>query len=553
MSNKISFRKLGNSQLIGESAFKLGGPFTDVNHLFNLYGEDPYTTHLGVINLWNQMKWVNTPLLSQTELQKNVMFVNGMDARVTFVVPYDLEGIRVLYDPNDPTIAKLGIDGQTFRVVFSEDTFQPNDVVTYDLRNGDRLFIVSYIGQTGEGHEYEVVLGALPEEAKYKYFDRSFLKPGTPYIKSDERVGEFDQEGSSFDARTAVMKFEHRFASHRLVTHEITTYADMLDVPENPNNNLSFRTSVKNHLDPSKNNFITAFGLLDKDTGKMTPGTFKYITMVEAMILSELMKLEENALMWGTPMTVTGARNKTKALGGGLYHQMKQGYRRKITKYTKAVLVDLINYLFANRPDIKIEDRHIKIDCGQAAYRELLQILKEELRAMPVVVDNSSVGFVKKMGDNNNLVQKVSVGYQVQAAFLTGFGTVELNHNPALDSYINRSMNEPMIGQYPKFSYTAMIMDVTDSKYTNAVDFGKNVEFAEGANKNANIFLMKPKGMSAPLFSIVPGRGSKYGMYGGGNRSVVPSLNPTTQISIENASQIFLADPTRSVLIEYEG
>lgn len=546
---KISFRKLGNSQLIGESAFKLGGAFTDVNHLFNLYGEDAYTTHLGVINLWNQMKWVNTPLLSQTELQKNVMFVNGMDSRVTFVVPYDLEGIRVIEDPNDSTIQKLGIDGQTFLVSFSEDTFQPNDIVTYDLRNGDRLFIRNYVTQVGEGHLYEVELLALPEEKKYKYMSRQFLKPGTPYLKSDARIGEFDQEGSSFDARTAVMKFEHRFASHRMVQHEITTYAEMLDTPKA---GLTFNASVKNHLDPKKDNFIAAFGMLNKDTGKMEPGSFKYATMVEAMILAELMKLEENALMWGTPGSVVGSRNKTKAVGGGLYHQMKQGYRRKITKYTKAVLVELINYLFANRPDIKIEDRYIKIDCGQAAYRDLLVILKDELRAMPVVLDNSSVNFVRKMGDSNNMVQKVSLGYQVQACFLTGFGTVELNHNPALDSYINRSMNEPMIGQYPKFSYTAMIMDVTDTMSTNAVDLGKNVEFAEGANKNANIFLMKPKGMSAPQITVVPGRGSKYGMYSNGGRNFAATMAPSTTIAIENASQIFLADPTRSALIEYD-
>lgn len=546
---KISFRKLGNSQLIGESAFKLGGAFTDVNHLFNLYGEDAYTTHLGVINLWNQMKWVNTPLLSQTELQKNVMYVNGMDSRVTFVVPYDLEGIRVIEDPNDITIGKLGIDGQPFYVVFSEDTFQPNDIVTYDLRNGERLFIRQYMNQVGEGHMYEVQLLSIPEEAKYKYFSRQFLKPGTQYLKADERVGEFDEEGSSFDARTAVMKFEHRFASHRLVTHEITTYAEMLDVPKA---GLDFKTSVKNHLDPKKSNFITAFGMLNKDTGKMEPGSFKYATMVEAMILSELMKLEENSLMWGTPGTIVGSRNKTKAVGGGLYHQMKQGYRRKITKYTKAVLVELINYLFANRPDIKIEDRYIKIDCGQAAYRDLLVILKDELRAMPVVLDNSSVGIVRKMGESNNLVQKLSLGYQVQACFLTGFGTVELNHNPALDSYINRSMNEPMIGQYPKFSYTAMIMDVTDTMSTNAVDFGKNVEFADGANKNANIFLMKPKGMPAPQINVVPGRGTKMGMFGGGSKQIVATLRPSTSISIENASQIFLADPTRSAMIEFD-
>lgn len=548
MANTISFRKLGNSQLIGESAFKLGGAFTDVNHLFNLYGEDPYTTHLGVVNLWNQMKWVNTPLLSQTELNKNVMFVNGMDARITFTVPYDLEGIRVIEDPNDPTIAKLGIDGQTFQVVFSEDTFQKNDIVTYDLRDGQRLFIRDYLGQVNEGHLYEVELGSLPEEKKYKYFDRSFLRPGVQFLKVDERVGEFDEEGSSFDARTGVMKFEHRFASHRLVTHEITTYADMLEVAKG---GLEFNTKVKNHLDPKKSNFITAFGLLDKDTGKMQPGTFRYLTMVEAMIMAELLKIEENSLMWGSPMVVTGTRNKQKAVAGGLYHQMKQGYRRKITKYTKAVLVDLINYLFANRPDIKIEDRRIKIDCGQAAYRDLLHLLQDELRALPVVLDNSSVGVVRKIGDANNLVQKLSVGYQVQSAFLTGFGTIELNHNPALDSYVNRAMNEPMIGQYPKFSYTAMIMDVTDGASTNAVDFGKNVEFAEGANKNANIFLMKPKGMTAPQLTVVPGRGSRFGLYSGG-MNVATSLRPTTQVAIENASQIFLADTTRSAMVEFD-
>ena len=68
MSTIGTFNAFGNNLVIGKSQFKTGGKFTDQNHLFALYDEAPFTTHLGLITAFNQMKLVSTPLINQTEL-----------------------------------------------------------------------------------------------------------------------------------------------------------------------------------------------------------------------------------------------------------------------------------------------------------------------------------------------------------------------------------------------------------------------------------------------------------------------------------------------------
>ena len=274
-----TFNSFGNSLKIGSSAFKTGGKFTDQNHIFNLYDQAPFTTHLGLITAFNQMKLVPTPLLNQTELRKNVILVNGVRGRFTFSMPFELQGIRVIEDPNDTTISRLGIDNQPFRVVFSEDVFAINDIVTYDFRDGKQIYIKSYVGQVGQGHEYEVVL--VTQNPKEDYFSRADIQPGVEYFKIGNILNEFDQEGSSVITQTGELMFEQVLSGHRMIEHKITAYADMLEIPTAIG---KFNDMVRNYLNPKSEQFIATFGAY-KD-GLPVKGSGKFATMVELLIMA---------------------------------------------------------------------------------------------------------------------------------------------------------------------------------------------------------------------------------------------------------------------------
>ena len=120
MAQYPTFSAFGNNLVVKKSAFKTSGIFSDANHLFNIWGEDISRTYLGVIDVWNQMCLVSTPLIKMTELQKNVIYVNGDDGEFTFSMPYKLEGVRVMEDITDVTNLTPGIDGQTFDVFLGD-------------------------------------------------------------------------------------------------------------------------------------------------------------------------------------------------------------------------------------------------------------------------------------------------------------------------------------------------------------------------------------------------------------------------------------------------
>ena len=284
MSTRGTFNSFGNNLVIGKSQYKTGGKFTDQNHLFALYDEAPFTTHLGLITAFNQMKLVSTPLINQTELKKNIILVNGMQGRFTFTMPFELQGVRVIEDINDATVAKLGIDGQPFEVLFSEDIFATNDIVTYDFRDGKQMYIKKYVGQAGEGHIYEAQL--VTQDPKNDYFPKDALQPGVEYFKVGNILNEFDQEGSSVLAQTGELKFENRLSGHRMVEHKITAYADRLEIPTATG---AFSESLRNFLNPNNKDFISTFGAY-KD-GKPIPGTGSYATMAELLIMAELRRM----------------------------------------------------------------------------------------------------------------------------------------------------------------------------------------------------------------------------------------------------------------------
>ena len=547
MSTTGTFNSFGNNLVIGKSAYKTGGKFTDQNHLFALYDEAPFTTHLGLITAFNQMKLVSTPLINQTELKKNVILVNGMQGRFTFTMPFELQGVRVIEDINDSTIAKLGIDGQPFEVLLSEDIFATNDIIAYDYRDGKQLYIRKYVGQAGEGHIYEVQL--VSQDPKNDYFPKDALQPGVEYFKVGNILNEFDQEGSSVLAQTGELKFENRLSGHRMVEHKITAYADRLEIPTATG---AFNENLRNFLNPNNKDFISTFGAY-KD-GKPVPGTGSYATMAELLIMAELRRMEEKQLMWGKAGTVVGSRNQSKTIKNGLYEQLKLGNRYKIQRYNKGILEQAFIGLFANRPDIKIEERYVKIQACAGAYYEILKIFNDEMKAIPLVMQAYDLNVVRKESFANG-VQNLSTGYQVVKVFIPGIGTIEVEHNPAFDVNTSRKADEPLIGQFPRWSYTSAILDVTDKGATNATARTAGVEFMEGANQSANIFMVKPKQMQKDVISIIPGRSMGLGLFGSssvGGKILAATKEPAATITIENSSEIWVKDPTRTILIELD-
>ena len=546
MSQYPTFSAFGNNLVVKKSAFKTTGIFSDANHLFNIWGEDISRTYLGVIDVWNQMQLVSTPLIKMTELQKNVIYVNGDNGEFTFSMPYKLEGVRVMEDITPSTLLTPGIDGQTFQVLLgdgsNEPTFQIGDTITYDYRDGQNLYIRSVGDQLGEGFIYTVELVAV--DKKNTWFDKYYLAPGTQYFKVSNRLNEFSTDFSGIVEESGMMKLLHKLGSWRGVEYTITGSASRLKLPKN----IDLEKKYNSYMSPKSEEFALVFG---KDNGKggIEKGTLTWASMVEIMLAKEYLRMEENELMWAQPGQVQGARGVTMFINGGLYDQMKKGNRYRIPRYSREVIMNAFGSLFYSRPDIEPKDRFFKVQGGRGAVNEYTRIFAEELQRTAtqfgLMLDNKSLGIVS--GDRMNL----SVGFQATKMFLPGTGWIEIEYNPAFDAQTSRKADEPLIGAYGRYSYTSAIFDVTNGESTNAAEPSSSVEFMEGANRSANVFMVRNSGMPATKFTIINGRTSPYGLYSG-KYTVASSREDGFTMIAEGQSSIWLKDPTRSVLVELE-
>jgi hypothetical protein len=548
-----TFQNFGNNLVVKKADYRFQGIFTDANYLLNLFGDDIRSTHMGVLSAWNQWSLISTPLLSMTELQKNTIYTNGDDGELTFNMPYQLEGPTVKEDLTSD-IPYPGRDGQEFEILIGdgglEPCFQAGTRITADFRDGQNLYIVSVGSGLGQGFKYRV---KLVTNDKAEWFNKKYLNPGTQYFRISGTAGEFTEDFAGIDNSFGMMKLKHQLGGRRGVEYSITGNAQRLKLQFKGSNAEKFDwVNSQSFMSPNDPSFYMVIG---EGNGKMgtdgmqgiKPGTETWLTYADAMIMKQLMLDEERDLMWARGGVIQGARNKSQVIGEGLYNQMKKGNWVKLPRYSREGLMNTFGQVFRNRPDIPDYKRKFKLQGGRGAVMELQRIFNEEMNRTAnqagAVMDAQRLGIIS--GDPMSL----KVGYRLGEVYIPGMGWLTIEHNPAFDSQFSRTEDEPFIGGFPKHSYTSAIFDVTDSNYTNAAEVTSQVEWAKGVDTGANIYLVRNAAMPGTKVTYIAGRTSPYAPSAGRGNVASTRFDGSTTI-MENQSNIFLKDPTRSILLE---
>lgn len=528
----MASKSFNNSLVVSQSEFKQG-KYTALNSIYEWYKRDSFTNYKGMLALWNQRRLVNTPLLKMTELQNNVVYVNGPDGKFSYSVPYEMS-LPVIVENLASGITFPGIDGQKFKIKLNDDCFTNTDRITYDYRDGIELFITEdEIYEDNGGYVYTVQVVSF--DRKSAYFPPDKLAPGTQFMKVSNTNGEFSTQKSSITNRFGSMLLENQLGGHRSVYHWITAYADMLEVVDP-----SFKNVSNMYGDPGNKNYSMVMYNLDKN-GQPKQGSMKWMPMVEAMMWAEMKKMEELDLMWAKGGIIEGSGRTPMRVGMGLYEQMRNGYRTQYTTLSKAMLDGIFGQLFYNS-GIPIENRRVKVQCGTAAMIEVQKLIENEFGKTPFLVNASDVGLLQ--GDRMNL----GFGYRFTSMQFPTAGMVEFELNPAFDATFNRA-SDALIGEYPIHSHTLAIMDVTDGNETNAaMQMEGNFKLEEGANSGSNIMLVKPKGMDSIVW------GYEYGTHApswmSGAPIVASSQRDGYAIWMKGMSSIWLKDASRTVLLE---
>lgn len=532
MAAPQSLTTFNNSLVVQQSEFKTS-KYTDMNTIYQWYKKDTFTNYKGMLALWNQRRLVNTPLLNMTELQSNVVYVNGAEGKFSYSVPYEI-GLPVSMENLIPDVMTPGIDGQKFKIKLSEDCFTNTDRITYDYRDGVELYITEdRIYEDNGGYVYTVQV--VSYDRKNSYFPPDYLKPGTPFMKISNSNGEYDTQKSSIFTRFGSFKLENQIASGRGVYHWITAYADMLEVADP---SMKWISNVYGDLNNSKSTMVM-YNLDEK--GQPVKGSLKWMYMVEAMLWAEMKKMEETDLMWSKGGMVEGSGRTPVRVGMGLYEQMRNGTRVKYTNLTKALLDGVFGQLFYGS-NIPVERRRTKVQCGTGALIEISKLCENEFAKTPFMVNAKDIGLIT--GSRMNL----GFGYRFTSMEFPTAGLVEFVHNPAFDNQYNRTA-DGLIGEYPIHSYTMAIFDITDERESNAASkMDTQFKYEDGFNTGANVCLVKPQGMDGIVWGYQLGTHAPKGMTSG--PIYATSQRDGYAIWMKSISSIWLKDASRSVLLE---
>lgn len=532
-----TFTSFNNNVIVRQTEFR-PGKMTDANSIYNLFNRDRFSVYKGMISAWNQAKLISTPLYNMTELQNNVIYVNGAEGEFEFTMPYVLDFPRVLEDVTDAMDLKPGLGGNPFELKLNIDVYKGGDILTYDHRNGVQLVVTETpVKRDGDGWILEVKVVAT--DVKNAYFPKSKLLAGTQYMKVGHTTGgEFGKQFSTIQDDTGMIAMRHRIGAERGVSHTLTSYANMLELPTGASDGLQ-KAFAK--FDLMGKQAVETFGISTQD-GQLVANSGMWAPTVLSLILQELAKIEETQLMWGNGGFIQGAGDKIVMVSPGFYNQLKKGNYYRISKYTRAIIESILGNLYSHT-QIPPTERRTKIKCGLGALNELYKIFAKELSDIPFLTRTADIGAIT--GDAMNL----AVGYRVVSFLFPTAGWVTLEWEPAFDAWTTRAADAPMIGAYPVHSYTAAILDVTDQNYTNATKKSDKIAYATGSNTGANVFMVKPQARKTTTWGFINGtehfKGEEF-MHG----MISSSLDPQFTIWAKNQSSIWLKDPTRTVLIE---
>ena len=520
------------------------GKFTDTNHLYNLLGQNAFIDHLGLVTPFNQYGLVNTPILDFLNMKKATLYLDNIEGKFRFSQPYK-RGLPYIVDTfYTNTITKPGRDGSRFIIKLSE-AYTNGDVITTDLRNAPSLVVTEeevVYEQDGWLHTVEIA----SQNRKHTFYSKKWLKPGSQYAKIDHAIDEYSTQGTSISSqRLGWLELEANLGSgEKKVEHWITLHGAVLAMAADD----KLKSRIGNY-DLNKMDAVLNFYNRNR-RGQVVPGSLGWLPTIDGMVISELFNMQEMGFMWNKGGEVNVSGRKKVKLGLGLYEQLRSGNR---IPYTRGKLnLDLIDSAVANLyrgTGIPVEKRETTLDVGSGFLNEIAKLLELKIIAKtPGIINADQLGMISGKDPMN-----LTGGYRFTSWRFPNAGMVKFRLNPALDNEYGLRNTDGLYGEFPDHSFSAMILDVTDSRSTNSAQKFKeaDVRNATDLNKDSNVYLVKPRAAADDYWGYIAGSVSPFGLTKS-KGFLSSSSRPGYGMFAYNFGNVWVKDPSRTLLIEIE-
>jgi hypothetical protein len=497
---RVNGRVIANAHMTSSFYSKNGlGKLTDKNFVETMLRTKPDQYDKMMIRLFTDTKLYSNDLIDLVMKSGKPFMVNDPNGVFTYKIKKRAELPKVIVNLAS-SIAKPGIDGQEFEIVFDKNVFVVNDIITaHRYEQETQVQIVSEGEKYQNGFKFRArAIGASGSD----FVNQRFLQVGTEYFKIGNILGEYTTSFSSlgmFDGNLEVMA---DVLQQYGVEHTITDWADATK--------LGMQTDASgNPLD------ITYYSVTDPMAMGEKTKIVGWEPTVSRLLRMEMMRMKANTLMWGRQGNAKDEKGRPTRAKQGLWQQLHLGnviyYDRG--QFSLNLIRAAVGDLFYNR--VLIKDRNVKIYTNRSGMELAATAIRKDFNGQNFMVDAG-----KFMDGKDRLKQ--GYAFQFDHFMTTETGPVEFVELEQLNEHATFLELGPNKKTPPIF----IILDISGQD-----DAGiREVKLATRPNM---------------YYQYIPG---SVGF--GSQQTVVASKDPYSTYMMKDFAGIFLEDPTKTVIIK---
>lgn len=497
---RVNGRVLANAHSTSSYYAKNGlNKFTDKNFVETMLRTKPEQYDKLMIRLFTDTKLYSNDLLDTVMKSEKPFMVNDPNGVFTYKIKKRAELPKVVVNLAS-AIAKPGIDGQEFEIVFDKQAFAINDIITaHRYEQETQIQIVS------EGERYQNAFKYRARAANANatdYVNQRFLAIGVEYFKIGNVLGEYTTSLSGlglFDGNLEVMA---DVLNQYGVEHTITDWADATK--------LGMQTDASgNPLD------ISYYSVTDSMAEGEKTKIVGWEPTVSRLLRMEMLRMKANTLMWGRQGNTKDEKGRPTRLKAGLWQQLHLG---NVIYYDKGqfslnLIRSAVGDLFYNR--VKIEDRKVKIYTNRAGMELASTAIRKDFNGQ-----NFMVGADKFMDGKDRLKQ----GYALQ-----------------FDHFMTVETGEVQFIELEQLNMHATFLELGPNKKTPPIYIILDLSGSEGSGIREVKLSTRPN----MYYQYIPG---SVGF--GSQQTVIANKDPYSTYMMKDFAGIFLEDPTKSVIIK---
>ena len=445
----------------------------DSYHLTQMLGSSE-PMDMGPIDIWAMAQKVEMPLYQLASFGgKNTIMVDNARGEYKWQTAVNQDLPYIMVDHNGATA--VGLDGQTFGLLFNKREFGHGDIITYDKYNGIEIYITAdEIVPMGGGWLYQCQLVNNNSAASLA---ASYQTIGTKFFRKGSARGEYGERFSDLTTQTGFREFYNFVGGAEAHVHySISSRADlMLKGGMNADGSIPV-TEIWRTFDPNVNPSVTSLESMVEimgadyvrrafDNGELSR---TFLTNMEAAHLSKVAMDIETYLMWGHGGRVKQDGPDDIRLSVGLWKQLDNSFKRVYNKGNFSLDMfknELYNFyqgkVELNGPD---PQRTLVIQTGIGGMKMINKAISSEVNGLggQYIVNAETKGIV-----SGNNPMDLGFGYAYTSFVIPFLANCQFVLNPAFDNLHTNDIENPLVDGRPLSSYSFIIFDVTDEGNDN--------------------------------------------------------------------------------------